>query len=80
MERYGRFIAWWDLRVSRFSIYDIKLLQGAAMGVALVLAKLVPRIMAWDVGWFVAWAVLCAARPCWVVFGPQREADSKSVQ
>lgn len=55
-------------RVKGFNIVDIKLAQGAAMFVALVIVKLIPRIMNINIWWFVALLVVCAIRPMYVFF------------
>ncbi|MFB0524103.1 MAG: hypothetical protein ACETVZ_01080 [Phycisphaerae bacterium] len=52
-----------DQRVKRFSLIDIKLAQGAAMFLALIVAKLIPQIMDISIWWFVVLLVLCAAKP-----------------
>ncbi len=55
-------------RVKGFNIVDIKLAQGAAIFVALVIVKLIPRIMNINIWWFVALLVVCAIRPMYVFF------------
>jgi len=55
-----------DQRVRKFGIVDVKLAQGAAMFLALIIAKAVPCIMNVSVWWFIGLAVLCAAKPFYV--------------
>ena len=55
-------------RVKRLNIFDIKLVQGAAMFIALILAKLIPGIMEISIWWFVALSVICAIRPLYVFY------------
>ena len=62
------FIQFFNERVKRFTIFDIKLVQGIGIAVALILAKLIPDIMKIDIWWFVALLVLCAARPIYLFF------------
>ncbi len=50
-------------RVQRFSIIDLKLALGAAMLLALILAKLIPHIMTISTWWFVALLFLCTIKP-----------------
>lgn len=50
-------------RVRNFKIWDIKLAQGAAMCVILIIAKLIPKIMEISIWWFVALAVLFGIKP-----------------
>ena len=55
-------------RVKKFNILDIKLAQGAAMSVMLIIVKVLPQIMEVSIGWFVALAILCGIRPMYVFF------------
>lgn len=59
---------WMDERVKKLSIWDVKLAQGAAMFIALIIAKLVPRIMTVNLWWFVVLAAVCAIRPVYAFF------------
>ncbi len=61
-------IAYFNERVKRLSIFDIKLVQLAAMFVVLIIVKLIPRIMNVSIWWFAALAVLSAIRPVRVLF------------
>jgi len=61
--------SWMDERARRLGILDVKLAQGAAMFVALIVAKLVPQIMTVNVWWFAVLAGLCAIRPLIVFYG-----------
>lgn len=53
-------------RVKKFSIFDVKLVQGTAMFVALIIAKLIPRIMDINIWWFIILLVICAIKPFYV--------------
>ena len=55
-------------RVKRLSIIDVKLVQAAAIFVALIVVKLIPQIMLLNIWWFVALAVLFGLRPVCVFF------------
>ena len=55
-------------RVRKFNIFDVKLVQGAAMCVMLILVKLIPQIVTISIWWFVVLCVACALRPCYVFF------------
>jgi hypothetical protein len=59
-------------RIARFGALDIKLLQGAAIFLTLVIVKMAPEILRIGVGWFVTLAVICAARPLYVFFRSER--------
>jgi hypothetical protein len=50
-------------RVKKFSIIDVKLAQGAAMFLVLIIAKLIPQIMTVSIWWFAVLLVICAAKP-----------------
>ncbi|MCK4453111.1 hypothetical protein KAU59_02030 [candidate division WOR-3 bacterium] len=53
-------------RVKKLNIFDIKLVQGCAMFVVLIIVKLIPQIMTINIWWFVVLLVLCAIRPLYV--------------
>ena len=67
---------WWSMvvieyfneRLKKFSIFDVKLAQGAAIFLALTIVKVFPQIMEIHVSWFVALTILCALRPLYVMF------------
>jgi len=60
-----------DQRVKKFGIVDLKLVQGAAMFFALIIAKLIPGIMEVSVFWFVVVLIGCAIRPVYVFWFDQ---------
>jgi hypothetical protein len=53
-------------RVKKFDLVDVKLAQGAAMFVALIIAKIIPDIMDLSIWWFAALLVVCAIKPFYV--------------
>ncbi|TET61314.1 MAG: hypothetical protein E3J47_05360 [Candidatus Stahlbacteria bacterium] len=53
-------------RVRKLNIFDIKLVQGCAMFVVLIIVKLIPQIMTINIWWFVVLLVICAIRPLYV--------------
>lgn len=55
-------------RVKKFSVLDVKLVQGVGIFVAFIIAKLIPQILDINIWWFVALLVLCAIRPMYVFF------------
>jgi len=61
-------IQFFNDRVKRLNIFDIKLIQACAMFVALIIVKLIPQIMTISVWWFVGILVLCAVKPVYVFF------------
>jgi len=52
--------------VKKFGILDVKLAQGIAIFVALIVAKVIPEIMDINIWWFVALLVICAIKPLYV--------------
>ena len=61
-------IDFFNKKVKRLNIFDIKLIQGAAMALALILAKLIPQIMELSIWWFVALLLLLALRPIYMFY------------
>jgi len=55
-------------RVKKFSLIDVKLAQGAAMFLALIIAKYIPGIITLSVWWFIGLLIICAIKPCYVFF------------
>ena len=66
-------IHYWNRKVKGFTILDVKLAQGAAVGFILIIVKLFPQIMRLTIWWFVAFALICALRPAYVVWAKDRE-------
>jgi hypothetical protein len=56
-------------RVKKLSILDVKLSQGAAMCLMLIIVKLFPQILCIDTGWFIALALLLAIKPLISFYG-----------
>ena len=52
-----------EQRARRFSLWDFKLSQAAAMLLALIIVKLIPQILTIHIGWFIALAIVCAIKP-----------------
>lgn len=65
-----------DSRARRLGILDVKLAQGAAIFLALILVKLYPAILTVDIRWFTLLCIACAIRPVITFFGPPRKADA----
>lgn len=61
---------YFDERARRLGILDTKLVQAAAMCLAVVIIKLFPGILDVSAGWFLALAALFAIRPAITFFGP----------
>ena len=63
-----------DARIKRFGVLDVKLAQGAAIFLALIIVKLYPQIMSLSIWWFIVLCVLCALRPLQLFFGRREGA------
>jgi len=61
-----KLISYFNNRVRMLTIFDIKLIQWAAIFVALITAKIFPRIMDISILWFVALFVMSLIRPMYV--------------
>lgn len=59
-------IDYWNRKVRKLTIIDLKLVQVASMAGILVVVKLFPQIVDLNIWWFVALAVICASRPGYV--------------
>lgn len=72
---------YWNRKVRKLTIVDLKLIQVASMAVILIVAKLLPQIMTLSIWWFVALLIVCAMRPVYVFWfmhhDPGREAHVK---
>jgi hypothetical protein len=71
------FIDYWNRKVEKFTIFDMKLAQGAAMAFMLIIVKFFPQIMSLSVWWFVAFAAICALRPVYVMWVKDHEPDQR---
>ena len=59
-----------NARIKRFTVYDLKLLQGAAIFVGLVVVKLlepVLNIYELNIGWFILAAAILGIKPVYIV-------------
>jgi len=63
-----KIISWMNARVERFTIFDIKLVQGAAMCVILIIVKLIPQIITISIWWFVVLAIVFGIRPVYLMY------------
>lgn len=58
-----KFIDSMNKRAQRLDIWDIKLAQGAAMCVILIVVKLLPQILIISIWWFVVLLMLLVIKP-----------------
>jgi hypothetical protein len=56
-------------RVKKLDIFDVKLAQGAAICLGLIIVKVFPQILRINTGWFIALALLLAIKPLISFYG-----------
>ncbi len=61
------FIEFFNKRLKRIGLLDIKLAQTAALFVGVIVAKLIPQVQSVSIWWLAGLALLFWARPVWVV-------------
>jgi hypothetical protein len=61
MNRIMKWIDYWDRKVKRFGILELKMVQAAMIGFTLIISKIFPQILALSVWWFIAMLVVCSA-------------------
>ena len=62
------FIQYFNHRIKKFSIFDVKLAQGATIFFALIVVKIFPEIMSLHIGWFIGLSILFVLRPAYALF------------
>ena len=75
MNALKRWIAYWDRKVRKFGIVEVKLAQGVTIAFTLIVVKLFPQILTLNVWWFVALLVVCAAEVHYVLWVKKDEKD-----
>jgi hypothetical protein len=55
-------------RIRKLSLLDVKLAQGCAIFLTLIIVKLVPEILSINMWWFVGLLILCAIKPMYAFF------------
>ncbi len=68
-------IRFFNERVRRLTIWDIKLAQGCAMLLAVIIIKLIPDILRIDLAWFVIVIIILAIRPMYAFFFKRTPAE-----
>jgi hypothetical protein len=63
-----RMIQYFNGRVKKLDIFDLKLIQGSAMILAVIIAKMVPQVMAVNIWWLVGLLVLFLVRPAYAFY------------
>jgi hypothetical protein len=68
---------YWNRKVRRLTIIDLKLIQVGSMAGILVVVKLFPEIMSLSIWCFVALLVICAMRPFYVFWLEEDDAGQQ---
>lgn len=55
-------------RVSKLSLIDVKLAQGCAIFLTLIIVKILPEITSINIWWFIGLLILCAVKPMYSFF------------
>lgn len=66
-----RIIGFFNERVKRFSIFDIKMIQIFMFCFALIIAKLIPQILDINIWWYVGFMFLFMIHPLYVMYRKQ---------
>ncbi len=61
-------IQYFNNRIKKFTIFDVKLAQGAAIFFALIVVKIFPEIMRLHIEWFIGLSILFSLRPGYALF------------
>ena len=61
-------IQYFNNRIKKFTIFDVKLAQGASIFFALIVVKIFPEIMDLHIGWFIGLTILFALRPLYTLY------------
>lgn len=61
-------IEYFNGRVKKLTIFDVKLIQLTAMCLILIVAKLFPQMLEISVGWYVALLIVAVIRPLYAFF------------
>lgn len=59
-------IRYWNRKIRKLSIVDLKLVQVGSMAAILIIAKWFPQIMNVSIWWFVGIFIICMMRPFYV--------------
>jgi hypothetical protein len=68
MNTMTRWIDYWNRKVRKLTIVDLKLVQVASMAAILVVVKLAPQLVSLSIWWFVAVFAVCILRPAYVLW------------
>ncbi len=61
-------IQYFNNRIKIFTIFDVKLAQGAGIFSALIVVKIFPEIMSLHIGWFIGLSILFTLRPVYALY------------
>jgi hypothetical protein len=61
-------VEYFNGRVEKLTVFDIKLIQLAAMCLILIIVKLIPRMLEISVWWYVLILIVVVIRPAYAFF------------
>lgn len=61
-------IDYWNEKVRKINIIDLKFIQATCIFFGLIIASLVPAVLDIYVWWFATLAILCLVRPFYTMF------------
>lgn len=68
MNAMASWLDYWNRKVKKFGILEVKMAQGAAIGAALIIAKLFPQILGLSLWWYIALVVICGLEVHYVLW------------
>jgi len=72
-------IDYWDRKVKKLGIFELKMMQVATMGFTLLIVKIFPRILTLNVWWFIAVLIICGAPGCYAFwFKKNRQSGARA--
>ena len=57
-----------NMRVKRFSVFDVKLIQATTIFMTLIVVKFIPQVMDINILWFIVLGVIFVIKPFYVFF------------
>jgi hypothetical protein len=68
MNTITSWIGYWNRKVRKLTIIDLKLIQVTSMAGILIIVKLFPEVLNLSIWWFAALLVICILRPAYVIW------------
>jgi len=77
-DSFTEWMDYWNRKVRKLTIIDVKLVQVMSMAIILIFAKIFPGIMELSVWWFVLVLVVCLPRPFYAFWLKEDPAERKA--